>query len=130
MQKRILTVDDSKTMRDMLLVTLKQAGYDVVQAEDGQVGLSKLEAEGADVIITDINMPVMDGIAFIKACRANAAYASTPILTLTTESSDAMKAEGRAAGATGWIVKPFNPDSLIRGHRKSLSVRTALCKTA
>ena len=70
MQKRVLTVDDSKTMRDMLLVTLKQAGYDVVQAEDGQDALSKLESGGADVIITDINMPVMDGIAFIKACRA------------------------------------------------------------
>ena len=114
MPKRILTVDDSKTMRDMLLVTLKQAGYDVVQADDGQAGLSKLESEGADVIITDINMPVMDGIAFIKACRAQPAYASTPILTLTTESSDARKAEGRAAGATGWIVKPFNPERLVR----------------
>lgn len=114
MPKRILTVDDSKTMRDMLLVTLKQAGYDVVQAEDGQDGLTKLQSGGADVIITDINMPVMDGIAFIKACRAQDAYASTPILTLTTESSDAKKAEGRAAGATGWIVKPFNPESLIR----------------
>jgi two-component system chemotaxis response regulator CheY len=114
MPKKILTVDDSRTMRDMLLVTLKQAGYDVVQAEDGQDGLDKLEANGADVIITDINMPVMDGIAFIKACRAQTAYASTPILTLTTESSDAKKAEGRAAGATGWIVKPFNPEGLLR----------------
>ncbi len=114
MQKRVLTVDDSKTMRDMLLVTLKQAGYDVLQAEDGKEALSKLESEGVDVIITDINMPVMDGITFIKACRAKAAFASTPILTLTTESSDAKKAEGRRAGATGWIVKPFNPDSLIR----------------
>ena len=114
MRKRILTIDDSKTMRDMLLVTLKQAGYDVVQADDGQAGLSKLEAVGADVIITDINMPVMDGIAFIKACRAQPAYASTPILTLTTESSDTKKAEGRAAGATGWIVKPFNPERLVR----------------
>ena len=82
--------------------------------EDGQDGLDKLEANGADVIITDINMPVMDGIAFIKACRAQTAYASTPILTLTTESSDAKKAEGRAAGATGWIVKPFNPEGLLR----------------
>ena len=114
MPKRILTVDDSKTMRDMLLMTLKKAGYDVVQAEDGQDGLAKLENGGADVIITDINMPVMDGIAFIKACRAKAAYASTPILTLTTESSATKKAEGRAAGATGWIVKPFNPEGLLR----------------
>ena len=114
MPKRILTVDDSKTMRDMLLVTLKQAGYDVVQAEDGKDGLAKLEASGADVIITDINMPVMDGFAFIKACRAQEAYASTPILTLTTENSAEKKAQGRSAGATGWIVKPFKPESLIR----------------
>ncbi|MEM7043788.1 MAG: response regulator [Pseudomonadota bacterium] len=114
MQKRILIVDDSKTMRDMLLVTLTQAGFDVVQAEDGQAALSKLDTATVDVIITDINMPVMDGITFIKECRANAAFASTPILTLTTESSDAKKAEGRAAGATGWIVKPFKPESLVR----------------
>jgi two-component system chemotaxis response regulator CheY len=114
MPKRILTVDDSKTMRDMLLVTLKKAGYDVVQAEDGKDGLEKLQDNGVDVIITDINMPVMDGITFIRECRAQAAYAATPILTLTTESSDAKKAEGRAAGATGWIVKPFNPEGLIR----------------
>ncbi len=114
MPKKILTVDDSKTMRDMLLVTLKKAGYDVVQAEDGKDGLEKLQDSGADVIITDINMPVMDGFTFIRECRAQAAYASTPILTLTTESSDAKKAEGRAAGATGWIVKPFNPEGLIR----------------
>lgn len=114
MPKKILTVDDSKTMRDMLLVTLKKAGYDVVQAEDGKDGLEKLQDSGADVIITDINMPVMDGFTFIRECRTQAAYASTPILTLTTESSDAKKAEGRAAGATGWIVKPFNPEGLIR----------------
>lgn len=101
-------------MRDMLLVTLKKAGYEVVQAEDGKDGLAKLESSGADVIITDINMPVMDGYAFIRACRAQTAYASTPILTLTTESSPEKKAEGRAAGATGWIVKPFNPEGLLR----------------
>ena len=114
MVKKILTIDDSKTMRDMLLVTLERAGYEVIQAKDGQDGLDKLAANGADVIITDINMPVMDGIAFIKACRAKPSYAATPILTLTTESSNEKKAEGRAAGATGWIVKPFNPEKLLR----------------
>lgn len=114
MVKKILTIDDSKTMRDMLLVTLERAGYEVIQAKDGQDGLDKLAANGADVIITDINMPVMDGIAFIKACRAKTNYAATPILTLTTESSNEKKAEGRAAGATGWIVKPFNPEKLLR----------------
>lgn len=114
MPKKILTIDDSKTMRSMLLVTLKQAGYEVIQAEDGRDGLDKLEAGGADVVITDINMPVMDGITFIKECRKRSAFASTPILTLTTESSDAKKAEGRLAGATGWIVKPFNPEKLLK----------------
>ncbi len=114
MPKKILTVDDSKTMRDMLLATLRRAGYEVIQAEHGEDGLAKLEANGADVIITDINMPVMDGISFIKACRKRQAYAATPILTLTTESSEEKKAEGRAAGATGWIVKPFNPEKLLR----------------
>lgn len=114
MPKKILTVDDSKTMRDMLLMTLKRAGYDVIQAEDGQDGLNKLEANGADVIITDINMPIMDGFTFIKECRTRSAYASTPILTLTTENSAEKKAEGRNAGATGWIVKPFNPEKLLR----------------
>jgi two-component system chemotaxis response regulator CheY len=114
MAKKILTVDDSKTMRDMLLMTLKRAGYEVIQAEDGRDGLDKLEANGADVIITDINMPVMDGITFIKECRRRSAFSATPILTLTTESSDKKKAEGRNAGATGWIVKPFNPEKLIR----------------
>jgi two-component system chemotaxis response regulator CheY len=114
MGKTILTVDDSKTMRDMLRATLAGAGYAVVQAEHGQDGLDQLAAGRPDLIITDINMPVMDGITFVERCRAQARTLSTPILILTTESSDEMKARGRAAGATGWIVKPFNPQALLR----------------
>ena len=114
MGKTILTVDDSKTMRDMLRATLASAGYHVTQAENGQDGLDKLEAGHADLIITDVNMPVMDGIVFTERLRERPPTLSTPILILTTESSDEMKARGRAAGATGWIVKPFNPETLLR----------------
>lgn len=114
MAKTILTVDDSKTMRDMLKATLAGAGYGVVQAENGQEGLDKLGATAADLIITDVNMPVMDGLTFVERCRAKSGTVATPILILTTESSEDMKARGRAAGATGWIVKPFDPDSLLR----------------
>jgi len=114
MTKRILTVDDSKTMLDMLAFTLKGAGYEVLQAENGQEGLDVLAKEGhVDVIISDINMPVMGGITFIKNVRQNSAYNATPILILTTESSAAKKQEGREAGATGWIVKPFDPQKLL-----------------
>ena len=114
MAKTILTVDNSRTMRDMLRATLAAAGYTVVQAEHGQDGLDKLQAGRADLIITDVNMPVMGGITFVERCRAQARTLSTPILILTTESSGEMKARGRAAGATGWIVKPFNPETLLR----------------
>jgi len=114
MSKRVLTVDDSKTMLDMLAFTLKGAGYDVLQAENGQEGLDVLAKEGhVDVIISDINMPVMGGITFIKNVRQNPSYNATPVLILTTESSAAKKQEGREAGATGWIVKPFDPQKLL-----------------
>ncbi len=118
MKKQILIVDDSKTMLDMLNCTLDGAGYEVVQAENGQEGLSALAANNIDVIITDINMPVMDGIAFIREVRKNPANKALPILTLTTESSAEKKNEGREAGATGWIVKPFDPTKLLNVIRK------------
>ena len=114
MTKAILTVNDSRTMRDMLRATLAQAGYDVVQAENGQDGLDKLELKKPDLIITDVNMPVMDGIVFVERCRARPQTVATPILILTTESSDELKTRGREAGATGWIVKPFDPEKLLR----------------
>ncbi len=113
MTVKILTVDDSRTMRNMLAYTLQGAGYEVLQAENGQEGLDVLGTNTVDLIITDINMPVMDGITFIEQLRLDRAQAAVPVLILTTESSDDMKARGRAAGATGWIVKPFDPDKLI-----------------
>ena len=114
MGQRILTVDDSRTMRDMLNHTLTGAGHDVVQAVDGQDGLDKMDSDPFDVVITDINMPVMNGIEFIKNVRSQREHASLPILILTTESSEDKKNEGRHAGATGWIVKPFDPDKLLK----------------
>jgi two-component system chemotaxis response regulator CheY len=116
--KTILTVDDSRTIRDMLRLTLTNAGYRVVQAEDGLQGLEVLEAEGADVIITDINMPRLDGFGFIERVRADARRRRTPILVLTTENTPAMKDRARAVGATGWIVKPFDPDHLTTALRR------------
>jgi two-component system, chemotaxis family, chemotaxis protein CheY len=111
--KRILTIDDSKTIRDMLMLTLADAGFDVLQAVDGQDGLDVLDREQVDVVITDINMPKMDGYEVIRHMRSNSAHKSTPILVLTTESEADKKSLARAAGATGWMVKPFDPDRLI-----------------
>jgi two-component system chemotaxis response regulator CheY len=113
MAKRILTIDDSKTIRDMLMLTLADAGFDVLQAVDGQDGLDVLDREQVDVVITDINMPKMDGYEVIRHMRNNSAHRSTPILVLTTESEADKKNLARAAGATGWMVKPFDPDRLI-----------------
>ncbi|MEQ8247282.1 MAG: response regulator [Alphaproteobacteria bacterium] len=119
MAKCVLTVDDSKTIRDMLKFTLAGAGFQVHQAEDGVDGLRALKAAGTvDVIITDINMPNMDGFEFIENVRRDAAYKSTPILVLTTESGADKKTRARAAGATGWIVKPFDPQKLLDVIRK------------
>ncbi len=114
MRKRILTVDDSKTMRDMVSFTLKSAGFDVVEAEDGAKALDLLAATAVDAIITDINMPNMDGVTLVKRLRAQPKFKATPILILTTEGSDDKKAQGRNAGATGWIVKPFAPEKLLQ----------------
>jgi two-component system chemotaxis response regulator CheY len=116
--KRILTIDDSKTMRDMLMLTLAEAGFDVIQAVDGQDGLDVLAKEQVDVIITDINMPRMDGYEVIRSLRKNPEFKSTPILVLTTESEAEKKNLAREAGATGWMVKPFDPDRLVATVRK------------
>ena len=113
MTKTILTVDDSRTMRDMLMLALKDAGYRVVQAEDGVHGLEVLRAENPDIVITDINMPRMDGFGFIEGMRADPNHKATPVLVLTTESDAAKKQRAREAGATGWIVKPFAPEKLL-----------------
>ncbi len=111
--KRILTIDDSKTMRDMLRMTLVDAGYEVMQAVDGQDGLDVLRKERFDVVITDINMPKLDGYGVIRHLRADASYDDTPILVLSTENDQKTKDIGRDAGATGWLVKPFDPDQLV-----------------
>lgn len=110
---RVLTVDDSKTILAMLQHTLAGAGFEVLQAEDGKQGLDMLQNEEVDVVITDINMPVMDGIEFIKNVRASGKFQSLPIVILTTETSQEKRDLGRAAGGTGWIVKPFDPEKLI-----------------
>lgn len=120
MGKTILTVDDSASMRQLVGFTLKGAGYDVVEAIDGQDALSKLKGSSVHMILTDLNMPNLDGIGLIKAVRADAAAKFLPIVMLTTESQDSKKQEGKTAGATGWITKPFKPEQLIAVVKKVL----------
>jgi two-component system chemotaxis response regulator CheY len=113
MPKRVMTVDDSRTMREMVAFALRKAGFEVSEAEDGRKALDALQATPVDVVITDLNMPNMDGVALIRALRADSRWRATPILMLTTEADANKKAEGRSAGATGWIVKPFDPERLV-----------------
>lgn len=120
MSKMIMTVDDSASVRQMVSFTLENAGYDVIAAEDGKDALAKINGAGVKMVITDLNMPNMDGIELIKALRTEAAYKFIPIVFLTTESQDSKKQEGKAAGATGWIVKPFKPDQLLGVVKKVL----------
>jgi two-component system chemotaxis response regulator CheY len=112
--RTILTIDDSRTMRDMLRMALAGAGFTVVQAVDGQDGLKVLPQQPVDVIITDINMPKLDGYGVIRAVRSDPAYNDTPILVLTTEAEQGSKDIANEAGANGWIVKPFDPEGLIK----------------
>jgi two-component system chemotaxis response regulator CheY len=114
MTKKVLTVDDSKTMRDMVSFTLKGAGFDVIEAENGVEALKILGDDKVDLVITDLNMPVMDGFELLEQLRAKAHFKFVPILVLTTESELNKKDRGKSLGATGWIVKPFNPDKLIQ----------------
>lgn len=109
----ILAVDDSASMRQMVAFTLKQAGHDVVEAADGQKALNAAKGKAFNLVISDVNMPVMDGISLIRELRNLPSYKFTPILMLTTEGGADKKQQGKAAGATGWIVKPFNPDQLL-----------------
>lgn len=118
MPKTILAVDDSASIRQMVSFTLKSAGYDVVEAVDGMDGLEKAKARAINLVLTDQNMPRMDGLTLIRTLRGLPQYKVTPILMLTTESSDAMKTQGRAAGATGWLVKPFDPQKLVEVVKK------------
>ena len=110
---RILAVDDSPSMRDMVRIALTGAGFQVEQSVDGRQALELARKSAFDLVLSDVNMPVMDGIELIRALRAESAYRHTPILMLTTESSAERKREGKEAGATGWIVKPFDPAQLV-----------------
>ncbi len=109
----VLTVDDSPSMRQMVSFTLRRAGYEVLEAGDGVEALETARRQPVDVVLTDVNMPRMNGIELVRALRELSTYRFTPILLLTTEDGAERKQEGRAVGATGWIVKPFDPDSLL-----------------
>tara|TARA_B100000700_G_C14854965_1_gene765815 strand:- start:348 stop:734 length:387 start_codon:yes stop_codon:yes gene_type:complete len=115
---KILAVDDSASMRQMVSFTLKKAGYEVTEAKDGSEALAIAKKDKFDAVISDVNMPVMDGITLIRELRTLSDYKFTPLLMLTTESGLDKKSEGKAAGATGWIVKPFNPDQLLAVMKK------------
>ena len=113
MAKTILIVDDSASLRQIVSIALKGGGYDVVEAVDGKDGLAKLDGRKVHLIISDVNMPNMDGIAFVKAVKQHPTYKFTPIIMLTTESQEAKKMEGQAAGAKAWVVKPFKPEQML-----------------
>lgn len=120
MPKTILTVDDAGTMRKLVNYTLKSAGYETLEACDGQAALSTLAGRQVDLIISDLNMPMMSGVELTRRIRQMPQYSRTPILILTTESDAAIKTQAKAAGATGWIVKPFKPEQLVEMAGKCL----------
>lgn len=120
MSASILTVDDSASIRATIKIALTGAGYSVAEAENGADGIAKANAGNYDLIITDLNMPVMDGLTMIEELRKLPAHAGVPIIFLTTESDDGMKQRAKAAGATGWLTKPFDPEQLVRIARKVL----------
>jgi len=113
MGKTVMVVDDSASVRQVVGIALKGAGYEVVEASDGKDALGKLDGRKLHLIISDVNMPNMDGIAFLKAVKAHAGYKFTPVIMLTTENQESKMQEGKAAGAKAWIVKPFNPPQLL-----------------
>lgn len=121
MNKTILVVDDADAIRMSVGFTLQEEGYDIVEAVDGQDALNKLSENQIDLILCDVNMPVMDGISFLRNIKTNESYSSfkyTPIIMLTTEAGENMKEEGKSLGAKAWIVKPFKPDVLIKSVKK------------
>lgn len=118
---KILAVDDSVSMRGMVAFTLRGAGHEVTEAENGQLGLDLARSGSFELVLADVNMPVMDGIAMVRALRALDNYKGVPILMLTTESNTEKKMEGKAAGATGWLVKPFDPEQLLATVKRVLS---------
>ena len=113
MSKTILIVDDSASVRQVVSMTLRGAGYEIIEAHDGKDALSKLTGQRVHLVVSDVNMPVMNGIELLREIKAHPAYKFTPVIMLTTESSDSMKEEGRAAGAKAWMVKPFKPEQIL-----------------
>lgn len=113
MAKTILIVDDSASLRQLVKITLTGAGYEVIEADNGEKGLAQFDGKKIHLVISDVNMPVMDGITFVTKMKAMAAYKFTPVIMLTTESSGDMKARGQAAGAKAWVVKPFKPEIIL-----------------
>ncbi len=113
MAKTIMVVDDSASIRQVVNLTLKKSGYDVIEATDGRDALSKLTGQKINLIVCDVNMPNMDGIMFLKSLKSTDAYRFTPVIMLTTESQEARKQEGKAAGARAWVVKPFKPEQML-----------------
>jgi two-component system chemotaxis response regulator CheY len=120
MPKTILIVDDSSSLRTVVRLALVRAGYEVLEAGDGIEGLEQLEKGRVNLIVSDVNMPRMDGITFVRKLKENARHKFTPVIMLTTEGQDAKKAEGRAAGAKAWMLKPFNPPQLLDAVSKLL----------
>lgn len=121
MAKTVLIVDDSASIRQVVGIALKNAGYDVIDAAHGQDALSKLTGQRVHLIISDVNMPVMDGITFLKEVKAKPEYKFTPVIMLTTESADDKKAQGQAAGAKAWVVKPFQPEQMLAAVSKLIA---------
>ncbi len=118
MAKTIMVVDDSASLRQVVGIALKGAGYDVIEGCDGRDALAKLNGQKVHLVISDVNMPNMDGISFVKALKALPAYRFTPVIMLTTESAEGKKAEGQAAGAKAWVVKPFRPEVMLNAVQK------------
>lgn len=118
MRKKILVIDDSASLRQVVSIALNTAGYDVIEAQDGQEAINKLDGTKFHLVICDVNMPVMDGITFVKKVKTMAGYRFLPIIMLTTESRESRKQEGQDAGAKAWIVKPFRPDQILNAVSK------------
>lgn len=118
MAKTIMVVDDSLSIRQVVGIALKQAGYDVIEGCDGKDALAKLTGQKVNLIISDVNMPNMDGITFVRELKTRPAYKFTPVMMLTTESQEEKKAQGQAAGARAWMVKPFKPETLLAAVQK------------
>lgn len=118
MGKTIMVIDDSASIRQVVNLTLKKAGYEVVEACDGQDAIGKLTGQKVNLIVCDVNMPNMDGISFLRNIKENASYKFTPVIMLTTESQETKKQEGKAAGAKAWVVKPFKPEQMLEAVSK------------